>query len=151
MSSGAGFNAGTDFPCLGRNELDPRTPSHARAAALMACAALLWSIAGVVTRHLEAARAFEITFWRSVFAGLFVLAGLGITLRGGGWRSTGRATWRAVSAIGCPGLVASVCFAIMYVCFMVALTTTTVANTLVVLSLAPVFTASQVAALRRQS
>ena len=28
---------------------------------------LLWSTAGVVTRHLDAARSFEVTFWRSAF------------------------------------------------------------------------------------
>jgi len=28
---------------------------------------LMWSTAGIVTRHLEAARSFEVTFWRSAF------------------------------------------------------------------------------------
>jgi drug/metabolite transporter (DMT)-like permease len=101
--------------------------------ALMACAALLWSIAGVVARQLERADSLEATFWRSVFAALTVLAGLALTRRGG--------TWRSVVSIGRPGLVASACFAAMYICFMVALTTTTVANTLIVSSLSPVFTA----------
>jgi hypothetical protein len=36
--------------------------SHARAVALMVLVTLLWSSAGVVSRHLEAARGFEVTF-----------------------------------------------------------------------------------------
>ena len=41
--------------------------THSRAVALMLVVTLLWSIAGVVTRHLEHARSFEVTFWRSFF------------------------------------------------------------------------------------
>jgi drug/metabolite transporter (DMT)-like permease len=108
-------------------------PSHGRAVVLMACAALMWSMAGVVTRQLEAAPPFEATFWRSVFAALAVLLGLLLSRRSG--------AMRAIAGIGRPGLVTSACFAVMYVCFMIALTMTTVANTLVVSSLAPVFTA----------
>ena len=42
----------------------------------MIIAPMLWSIAGVVTRHLspelQAQGRFEITFWRSLFAAIFV-------------------------------------------------------------------------------
>ncbi|WP_206678004.1 hypothetical protein, partial [Pseudomonas sp. OTU750018] len=41
--------------------------SHRRAVLLMILVTLLWSTAGVVTRHLEVARSFELTFWRSAF------------------------------------------------------------------------------------
>ena len=41
--------------------------SHRRAVALIVLVTLMWSIAGVVTRHLDSARAFEVTFWRSAF------------------------------------------------------------------------------------
>jgi hypothetical protein len=34
----------------------------------------MWSIAGVVTRQLEAARSFEVTFWRSAFNALALVA-----------------------------------------------------------------------------
>ncbi|MGP1681575.1 MAG: permease, partial [Giesbergeria sp.] len=49
--------------------------THAQAAWTMVGATFLWSIAGVVTRQLEQARSFEVTFWRSVFtfASLLVL------------------------------------------------------------------------------
>src|SRR4051812_4373797 len=38
-----------------------------RAVLLMIAVTAMWSIAGVVTRHLEHARSFELTFWRSFF------------------------------------------------------------------------------------
>ena len=60
--------------------------SHARAVTLMVLVTLLWSSAGVVSRHLEAARGFEVTFWRSAFNALALLVALPL-LRGAGlWR-----------------------------------------------------------------
>ncbi len=41
--------------------------THTRAVFLMVGVTMLWSIAGVVTRQLEHARSFEVTFWRSLF------------------------------------------------------------------------------------
>ena len=38
---------------------------HGRAVALMVVVTLMWATAGVVTRQLEQARSFEVTFWRS--------------------------------------------------------------------------------------
>lgn len=108
--------------------------THRRAAALMITVTLLWSIAGVVTRHLEAARSFEVTFWRSLFnaAALVVLLGalrgpraLAATLSGGG-----RLLW-----------LSGLCWAAMFTAFMVALTLTTVANVLVTMALSPLITA----------
>ena len=67
--------------------------SHRKAVWVMVAAALMWSIAGVVSRHLEAARGFEVTFWRSGFNALALvvllswLKGPGplwAALRGGG-------------------------------------------------------------------
>jgi drug/metabolite transporter (DMT)-like permease len=109
---------------------------HRRAVLLMVCATLLWSIAGVVTRHLtpalQAEGRFEITFWRSFFAAVFV-AGYLIAVR--------REGLRPVIASGVPGLVSGLCWATMYTAFMLALTLTTTANTLVVMSVAPLATA----------
>lgn len=47
--------------------------THTRAVFLMVVVTLLWSIAGLVTRHLEQARSFEVTFWRSFFTLLSLL------------------------------------------------------------------------------
>lgn len=105
--------------------------THRSAVLLMLLVTLLWSSAGVVTRHLEAARGFEITFWRSSFNALALVAILG-ALRG-------RALLKAMrgAAVWASGL----CWAVMFTAFMVALSLTTVANVLVTMSLAPLFTA----------
>ena len=58
--------------------------SHSRAVAAMLLATLLWSMAGVVTRHLQSAGSFEATFWRSFFNAAALLLLLG-WLRG--WRT----------------------------------------------------------------
>lgn len=108
--------------------------SHRKAVWVMVVAALLWSIAGVVSRHLEAARGFEVTFWRSAFnaLALVILLGrlrgmaiLGSTLRGGG-----RALW-----------LSGLCWSVMFTAFMLALTLTSVANVLVTMAIGPLVTA----------
>ena len=100
----------------------------------MIAAALMWSIAGVVSRHLEAARRFEVTFWRSGFNALALVLLL-VVIRGPGpllatLRRGGRALW-----------LSGVCWAVMYTAFMMALTLTTVANVLVTMSIGPLLTA----------
>ncbi len=108
--------------------------THRRAVLVMLAVTLLWSTAGVVTRQLEAARAFEVTFWRSLFnaAGLVVLLswlrGPQVLLQR--LRSGGRSMW-----------VSGLCWCVMFTAFMVAMTLTTVANVLVVMATAPLFTA----------
>ncbi|MGC4080323.1 MAG: DMT family transporter [Rubrivivax sp.] len=104
------------------------------AVLLMILVTFLWSIAGVVTRQLEAARSFEVTFWRSGFNALALLALLS-WLRGPAQivraiRDGGRIVW--FSGLG---------WAAMYTSFMVALTLTTVANVLVTMALGPLITA----------
>lgn len=100
----------------------------------MICAATLWSIAGVFTRHLEVARGFEITFLRSLFSAVFVL---GILL----WQQGAGRTVLTVRRVGWLGLLCGMMWCVMFVCFMLALTKTTVANTLVVMSVSPLLTA----------
>jgi drug/metabolite transporter (DMT)-like permease len=100
----------------------------------MVAAALMWSIAGVVTRHLEAARAFEVTFWRSAFNAVALVGLLSVMRTPTGLakslKTGGRALW-----------VSGLCWSVMFTAFMVALTLTTVANVLVTLALGPLFTA----------
>lgn len=107
--------------------------AHRRAALLLAFCALLWSIAGVITRHLEAADGFEITFWRAFFCALSVLAILG-------WQRRGN-PFAPVREMGWPGLFSGAMWGVMFTCFMLALTRTSVANTLLVMSVAPLFAA----------
>lgn len=56
--------------------------THRRAVFTMIVVTLMWSIAGVVTRHLDTARSFEVTFWRSAFTALSLMVLLP-WLRGG--------------------------------------------------------------------
>ncbi len=107
--------------------------SHARAAALMVAATVLWSTAGVVTRSLESAQGVEVAFWRSFFAALSMAGIIAYRHRGN--------AWSVVRATGWPGLLSGLMFSIMFTCFMVAVMSTTVANALVVNSLYPAFAA----------
>lgn len=107
--------------------------SHRRAVALMILVTLLWSLAGVVSRHLDRTGSFEVTFWRSLFNALALAVGLSF-LRGRGlWRGLARATWRV--------WFSGVCWAVMFTAFMVAITLTTVANVLVTMAVGPLITA----------
>ena len=94
---------------------------------------LLWSTAGVVTRHLDAARSFEATFWRSAFNAL----ALAVALR---WLR-GPSLWRELATAAWPVWVSAACWAVMFTAFMVALTLTSVANVLVTMALGPLVTA----------
>jgi drug/metabolite transporter (DMT)-like permease len=107
--------------------------THSRAVMLMVLVTLMWSIAGVVTRHLEAARAFEITFWRSAFTVLALTVGL-TAMRGASW-------WQDVLRARWPVWVSGLCWSVMFTAFMLAITLTTVANVLVTLAIAPLVTA----------
>lgn len=107
-------------------------PTHRQALLMMVSAATLWSIAGVFTRHLDQAPGFEITFWRSLFAALFV-GGMLV------WQCKSNA-FEVVRQVGAIGALSGFFWGVMFSCFMVALTMTTVANTLVVDSIAPLLT-----------
>lgn len=108
--------------------------THRKAVWLMVAAAMMWSIAGVVTRQLEAARGFELTFWRSSFNVLALLVLLGV-LRGPA------PLWRSLRKGGGALWVSGLCWATMFTAFMVALTLTSVANVLVTMSIGPLLTA----------
>ncbi|WP_136414467.1 DMT family transporter [Herbaspirillum sp. ST 5-3] len=112
----------------------PILNSHQRAILLMIIAPTMWSMAGVLTRHLDAARGFEITFWRSFFSATFVAGAMMMTL---GW---GKAV-ATVLAVGRLGVLSGLMWSVMFMCFMIALTKTTVANTLIVMSISPLLTA----------
>jgi len=109
-----------------------KAPRRGVALALMVAAPVLWSTAGVVTRHIERATPFEQVFWRSLFASVFVAMTLFIFMK--------RNPWRAVRAAGWPGLLSSVLWGVMFTAFMLALSLTTTANTLVVMSISPLLT-----------
>ncbi|MBK7027278.1 MAG: DMT family transporter [Polaromonas sp.] len=99
----------------------------------MVASTLMWSIAGVVTRHLEQARGFEVTFWRSFFTMVSLLVILPL-LHGSDLKNKfaqgGKSLW-----------VSGICWSVMFTAFMMALTMTTVANVLVTMAVGPLLTA----------
>jgi len=107
--------------------------SHGQAVGLMVANAAMWSIAGVVTRQLDSAQGFEITFWRSLFTVLSLLVLLPLT--------QGRAVFRDMRQGGSSLWLSGVCWSVMFTAFMLALTMTTVANVLITMAMGPFFTA----------
>jgi drug/metabolite transporter (DMT)-like permease len=109
--------------------------TRAGGLALMVAAPVLWSTAGVVTRHVESATPFELVFWRSLFA--FLAVGVFMALR----RVGPKLEW--------PLLASGALWAVMFTAFMIALSLTTTANALVVMSVAPLLTTLLAAAFLR--
>ncbi|MEI2812976.1 MAG: DMT family transporter [Burkholderiaceae bacterium] len=107
--------------------------THRQAVITMVASTLMWSIAGVVTRHLEQARGFEVTFWRSFFTMVSLLVILPL-LHGSDLKNKfaqgGKSLW-----------VSGICWSVMFTAFMMALTMTTVANVLVTMAVGPLLTA----------
>lgn len=128
--------------------------THTQAVFLMLAVTLMWSIAGVVSRQLESAARFEVTFWRSAFTALSLLVILPV------WRQVDRGQGRLVDEVASSsalrawlkrhwGLIpessafwiSGVCWSVMFTAFMLALTFTSVANVLIIMSIGPLLTA----------
>ncbi len=107
--------------------------THNRAVLLMVAVTFMWSTAGVVTRHLDAARSFEVTFWRATFTAVALLFILPVM--------RGRAVFSNIRHAGAAFWVSGLCWSVMFTAYMVALTLTSVANVLVTMSLGPLMTA----------
>jgi drug/metabolite transporter (DMT)-like permease len=99
----------------------------------MVAVTLMWSTAGVVTRHLEHAQKFEVTFWRSLFTMLCLLVMLPLL--------KGREVFARMRQGGSALWLSGLCWCGMFTFFMVAMMLTTVANVLVTMALAPLLTA----------
>ncbi len=93
----------------------------------------MWSIAGVVSRHLESARGFEVTFWRSAFTVLGLVVIMTV------WQ--GPSVWRKLPWRSPFFWLSGVCWSIMFTAFMMALTLTAVANVLITMACGPLLTA----------
>ena len=127
--------------------------THTQAVFLMLAVTLMWSIAGVVSRQLESAARFEVTFWRSAFTALSLLVILPI------WRQVDRSQGRLDESLSSSALrgwlkrhwglipessafwISGVCWSVMFTAFMLALTFTSVANVLIIMSIGPLLTA----------
>lgn len=114
-------------------EAQPQLSRRARAMGLMIISSVGISFGGLVIRSIESADVWQISFYRS-FA-LVIMVALIMALR------HGRASIARTRGIGRPGMLAGVMLAGAGICFLQSLTSTTVANTLFMLSAIPFFTA----------
>lgn len=103
--------------------------SHAKGVALLVAACACWASAGVLVRNMEVHDGWKITFWRSFFMSIFLILVLAYQHRG--------RTFERIRAMGWPGVVSGAMFAVMFICFILAISRTTVANTLVLGSISP--------------
>jgi hypothetical protein len=110
-----------------------RSGRHRTALLTLIACTVLWSTAGVATRLLDRAEGFEIAFWRSVFCAAFMLVVM-LVLHRGQW-------WARVNAAGLRGWISGAMWAVMFICFMLALTHASVANVMVVLASSPLLAA----------
>ncbi len=106
---------------------------HRRGLLLVATAALLWSSGGLIVRSLDSADPMTTVFWRSVTAFVFLIGFM--TMR------EGRNVPRQFLRMGFPGIVVALCYALASTALIIALDLTSVANVLVIMSSAPLFSA----------
>ena len=85
------------------------------------------------TRHLEIAKSFEVTFWRSFFCAVAVALIIMLYEK--------KNLFRTLKNMGWVGLFSGCMWSLMFTCFMLAMTKTSTANTLLVSSLSPLFAA----------
>ena len=109
------------------------TPRHAFAMALMVVSSVAISFGGLILRNIEDADVWQINFYRSLALVAVVLTMMLFRYRG--------ETVQKVRQIGRPGLVAGALLAGAGICFLQAITNTTVANTLFTLSAIPFLSA----------
>ena len=102
--------------------------SRPRGMLLVAGAATCWSTGGLIAR-LVTTDAWTTTMWRSLFAAAFLLVVVAVIRRQGVI-----AQWRTV---GWPGVGVAVCMAAASACFILALSRTSVANVLILMSVGP--------------
>jgi len=105
-----------------------RPDAARRGGLLVACAAVCWSSGGLIAR-LVTTGPWTTSLWRGLFASLFLTLVLRIATR----RNI-VAQWRDG---GGPVLIAAVCMATASTCFIFALSRTSVANTLILMSTGP--------------
>jgi drug/metabolite transporter (DMT)-like permease len=95
---------------------------------LVAGAATCWSTGGLIAR-LVTTDAWTTTLWRCVFSAAFLIVVVAIVRRQGVITQ-----WRA---IGWPGFGVAACMATASTCFILSLSRTSVANTLILMSVGP--------------
>ena len=107
--------------------------THQKAVAMMIASSGIMSVSGLLVRNLHAAGDWQIIFWRSVGLAVAMAALLFFEHKGGAFKQ--------MRCIGWLGILGGVFFASTIMGFVMALTHTTVANTVFTMSAIPFFTA----------
>jgi drug/metabolite transporter (DMT)-like permease len=113
--------------------LPPAPAVHRRGLVLVGIAAVIWSTGGLIVRSLDTDQAWTTIFYRSLFASVFLVGFVVVRDR--------RRAVRSFTSMGAAGLLVGACFAMSSIALVVALGLTSVANTLVVVSTAPLLAA----------
>ncbi len=100
---------------------------------LVAASAVIWSTGGLIVRLIGDVDDWTVIFWRSATACLFLLAFMALR--------DGRGMPALFRAMGLPGLAVGACFACASISLVVALSLTSVAKTLLIMSAAPLIAA----------
>jgi drug/metabolite transporter (DMT)-like permease len=103
-------------------------PSPGQGAVLVACAAVCWSSGALIAR-LVATGPWTTNLWRSVFASAFLAVVLSLVNR--------RSIVAQCRALGAPGIAVAACMSLSSTCFILSLAHTSVANTLILMSIGP--------------
>ena len=101
---------------------------------LVFLSALMWSFGGTIARYIHEQDSWNVVFWRSAWAAIFLI---GFML----WRDGARGTLRLFRGMGLPGIAVAVCFATASTAFVVALSYTKVANILLMQAGVPLLAA----------
>jgi drug/metabolite transporter (DMT)-like permease len=113
--------------------LPPAPAVHRRGLVLVGIAAVIWSTGGLIVRSLDTDQAWTTIFYRSLFASVFLVGFVVVRDR--------RRAVGSFTSMGAAGLLVGACFAMSSIALVVALGLTSVANTLVVVSTAPLLAA----------
>lgn len=108
-------------------------PGRIGASLIMVFLCVLWSMSGAVARQMDSAQGVEMAFWRSGFCCLTLVVWIAAYTR--------QNPVKLVMAMGLRGVVSGFLWSVMFTCFMVAVMLTTVANTLLAISLSPLVAA----------
>jgi drug/metabolite transporter (DMT)-like permease len=112
--------------------LHPDRQHALRGMFLIASAAIVWSSGGPIVRYIDSVDAWTTIFWRSFTACLFLLSFMALRRR--------RIITQFVG-IGLPGFLVGVSFSCSSISLVIALRLTTIANTLMIMSAAPLIAA----------
>lgn len=104
-----------------------------KGALLVTAAALCLSSGGILLRLVEGASGFAMVFWRSVFMSAAIAVWLLLRYQ--------RGAFAAMRAVGVGGCVSALLFALAFAGYVLSITKTTVANTLIIMSAAPLVAA----------